>query len=143
MQATRRRGELPKFLKPGTLSVGTLSVATMGTYRGTHQKPPNRGHPIHRVDIFEVRRYLTFMKTTISSKGQIVLPAELRREDGVEPGDQFEVKRLDEGEYVLRRVSARPNRGLVTLLRACPEDDWFVPVDRDETTDEVSVADLG
>jgi len=83
------------------------------------------------------------MKTTISSKGQIVLPAELRREDGVEPGDQFEVKRLDEGEYVLRRVSARPNRGLVALLRACPDEDWFVPVDRDETTDDFSAADLG
>ena len=83
------------------------------------------------------------MKTTISSKGQIVLPAELRREDGVEPGDQFEVERVDEGEYVLRRVSARPNRGLVALLRACPDDDWFVSVDRVETTDDVSVADLG
>ena len=83
------------------------------------------------------------MKTTISSKGQIVLPAELRREDGVEPGDQFEVERLDEGEYVLRRVSARPNRGLVALLRVCPDDDWFAPVDRKATTDDVSAADLG
>ena len=83
------------------------------------------------------------MKTRISSKGQIVLPAELRREDGVEPGDQFEVERLDEGEYVLRRVAARPNRGLVALLRSCPEDDWFVPVDRESTTDDVGAADLG
>ena len=83
------------------------------------------------------------MKTTISSKGQVVLPAELRQEDGVEPGDQFEIERLDEGEYVLRRVSTRPNRGLVRLLRACPDDDWFVRVDREETTDDVLAADLG
>ena len=83
------------------------------------------------------------MKTTISSKGQLVLPAELRQEDGVEPGDQFEIERLDEGEYVLRRVSTRPNRGLVRLLRACPDDDWFVRVDREETTDDVLAVDLG
>ena len=83
------------------------------------------------------------MKTTISSKGQLVLPAELRQKDGVEPGDQFEIERLDEGEYVLRRVSTRPNRGLVRLLRACPDDDWFVRMDREETTDDVLAADLG
>ena len=83
------------------------------------------------------------MKTTISSKGQIVLPAELRREDEIEPGDQFEVERLNEGEYVLRRVQAQPNRGLVALLRSCPDHDWFEPVDRTSTTDDVSMADLG
>ena len=83
------------------------------------------------------------MKTTVSTKGQIVLPAELRREDEIEPGDRFEVERLDEGEYVLRRVKPRPNRGLLALLRSCPEDDWFVPIDREATTDDVAVADLG
>lgn len=94
------------------------------------------------IDTWGVRRYLTFMKTTISSKGQIVLPAELRRVDEIRPGDQFEVERLDEGEYVLRRVAARPNRGLVALLRSCPEDDWFVPGDRKVTTDDIAVADF-
>jgi AbrB family looped-hinge helix DNA binding protein len=83
------------------------------------------------------------MKTTISSKGQIVLPAELRREDEIQAGDQFEVERLEEGSYVLRRVTARPNRGLVSLLRSCPVQDWFEPVDRDTTTDDVAVPDLG
>ncbi len=81
------------------------------------------------------------MKTTISSKGQIVLPAELRREDDLRTGDQFEVERLDEGAYVLRRVTGRPNRGLVSLLRTCPGQDWFVPVERGETTDDVPVSD--
>jgi AbrB family looped-hinge helix DNA binding protein len=83
------------------------------------------------------------MKTTISSKGQIVLPAELRREDEIQAGDQFEVERLEEGSYVLRRVTVRPNRGLVSLLRSCPVQDWFEPVDRDTTTDDVAVPDLG
>jgi hypothetical protein len=35
---------------------------------------------VHRL----VRRYLTFVKTRLSSKGQIVLPAELRQQDGIE-----------------------------------------------------------
>jgi len=83
------------------------------------------------------------MKTTVSFKGQIVLPADLRREDGIAPGDRFEVERLNAGEYVLRRVRPRPNLGLLVLLRSCPEDGWFVPADREPTTDEVAPADLG
>ena len=31
------------------------------------------------------------MKTTVSSKGQIVLPAEIRKQDGIEAGQEFEV----------------------------------------------------
>jgi len=38
------------------------------------------------------------MKTRVSSKGQIVLPAEIRQRDGIRPGEQFEVKRIDRGE---------------------------------------------
>jgi len=38
------------------------------------------------------------MKTTVSAKGQIVLPAEFRHLDGIEPGQEFEVERLDRGE---------------------------------------------
>ncbi len=83
------------------------------------------------------------MKTTLSSKGQIVLPAELRREDEIRPGDEFEVERLEPGAYVLRRVTAPPNAGLISLLRSCPIQDWFAPVDRSSTTDDVPAAGLG
>jgi AbrB family looped-hinge helix DNA binding protein len=41
------------------------------------------------------------MRTRVSSKGQIVLPAELRQQDGIEPGQQFDVERVDRGEYRL------------------------------------------
>ena len=40
------------------------------------------------------------MKTRVSSKGQIVLPAELRQRDGISPGQEFEVER-----YGLRGVA--------------------------------------
>jgi len=72
------------------------------------------------------------MKTTISSKGQIVLPAELRRQDRIEAGQEFEVERLDRGEYRLKR-STPPNEGVVDWLLACPEKGFFVPVESEST----------
>ena len=80
-----------------------------------------------------VRRYLTFMKTKVSSKGQIVLPAEFRQMDRVEPGQEFDVERLDRGDYRLIRRAARRNEGAVDWLLACPRKDFFVPVDSELT----------
>lgn len=73
------------------------------------------------------------MKTTVSSKGQIVLPAEFRRLDRVEPGQEFDVERLDRGDYRLVRRAARPNDGAVDWLLACPEKGFFVPVESEST----------
>ena len=73
------------------------------------------------------------MRTTISSKGQIVLPAEIRRQDEIEPGEEFEIERLDRGEYRLVRLSPPRNQGLLDWLRACPEKDYFVPIESEST----------
>jgi len=73
------------------------------------------------------------MKTTVSSKGQIVLPAELRRQDRIEPGQEFEVERIDADEYRLTRLSPAPNEGLVDWLLACPEKGYFVPIESEST----------
>ena len=73
------------------------------------------------------------MKTRISSKGQIVLPAELRDRDHIEAGQEFEVERLDRGEYRLIRVAAPPNDGVVDWLLACPEKGYFVPMESEST----------
>jgi AbrB family looped-hinge helix DNA binding protein len=75
------------------------------------------------------------MRTTVSSKGQIVLPAEVRERDGIRAGDELEVTRVKRGEYRLVRVGAT-NRGLVDQLLACPERGWFVAVES-ESTDEL------
>jgi AbrB family looped-hinge helix DNA binding protein len=72
------------------------------------------------------------VKTTVSSKGQIVLPAELRQRDRIEAGQEFEVERLDRGEYRLVRRLA-PNEGLVDWLLSCPEKDFFVPIESEST----------
>ena len=76
------------------------------------------------------------MKTTVSSKGQIVLPAELRQLDRIEAGQEFEVERIDRGEYRLVRRTPRPNDGAVDWLLACPARGYFVPV-ASESTDSL------
>lgn len=80
-----------------------------------------------------VRCYLTYMRTTISTKGQIVLPAELRAADGIEAGEEFEVDRVGPDEYRLTRLTPPPNRGLVDWLRSCPEDGWFAEIESEST----------
>ena len=83
------------------------------------------------------------MKTTVSSKGQIVLPAEIREQDDVRPGQKFEIERIERGEYRLRRTARRRNEGLVDLLLACPLKGWFEPMDRTASTDDIDVPTLG
>ncbi len=83
------------------------------------------------------------MKTVISGKGQNVLPAAIRQQDGIEAGQEFEVERIDDGEYLLKRTKRRRNEGLVHLLLSCPVKGWFQHADRAETTDDISVPRLG
>lgn len=85
------------------------------------------------IDADEVRRYLTGMRTTVSSKGQIVLPAELRRKDRVRAGQVFEVERLDRGDYRLVRREATPNEGAVEWLLGCPRKGYFVSIESEST----------
>lgn len=73
------------------------------------------------------------MRTKVSSKGQIVLPAALRREDHIEAGQQFEVERLRGGEYRLVRLTTGNNEGMVDWLLECPEKGYFEPIESEST----------
>jgi AbrB family looped-hinge helix DNA binding protein len=73
------------------------------------------------------------MKTRVSSRGQIVLPAEFRRLDGIEAGQEFDVERMDRGDYRLVRRSPPPNEGVIDWLLSCPQKDFFVPIDSEST----------
>lgn len=75
------------------------------------------------------------MKTVVSSKGQVVLPAEFRRRDRIEPGHEFDVERLDRGQYRLTLRAPRPNEGLVEWLLDCPSKGYFVPIESGSTDD--------
>jgi AbrB family looped-hinge helix DNA binding protein len=77
------------------------------------------------------------MTTTVSSKGQVVLPAELREQDRIRPGQQFSIERLEAGEYLLKKVPVVDKVGLTDWLLACPEKGWFKPLPS-ESTDTLS-----
>lgn len=69
------------------------------------------------------------MKTTVSTKGRIVIPAELRRLDDIKPGQELEIERLSRGEYRVVCLPPQKNAGLVAWLLACPEKGYFVPME--------------
>lgn len=73
------------------------------------------------------------MKTAVSTKGQVVIPAEIRAQDAIEPGQVFEIERIDSGEYRLRRLTPPKNQGLLSWLLACPEKGYFVPIESEST----------
>jgi AbrB family looped-hinge helix DNA binding protein len=73
------------------------------------------------------------MTTRVSTKGQIILPAEIRQRDSIKPGQEFEVERIARGEYRLVRRDSQANEGLVAWLLTCPVKDFFVPVDSEST----------
>ena len=73
------------------------------------------------------------MKTTVSTKGQLILPAEIRQRDNVVPGQEFEVERIARGEYRLLRRQPPPNEGFVDWLLACPEKGYYVPIESEST----------
>lgn len=60
------------------------------------------------------------MTTVLSQKGQLVLPAAIREQLHLSPGDDFEVTIEDEDTITLRRLAKPANRGLVDCLLACP-----------------------
>jgi AbrB family looped-hinge helix DNA binding protein len=75
------------------------------------------------------------MKTAISTKGQLVLPVAIREQDGIEPGQEFEIERIDRGEYRLTRLAARANEGVIDWLLACPQKGFFTPIESESTDD--------
>ncbi|MFV0337061.1 MAG: AbrB/MazE/SpoVT family DNA-binding domain-containing protein [Chthoniobacterales bacterium] len=56
----------------------------------------------------------------MSQKGQVVLPASLRTQLDLHPGDDFEIFLEDDGTIMLRRISQPPNSGLIEHLLSSP-----------------------
>jgi AbrB family looped-hinge helix DNA binding protein len=56
------------------------------------------------------------MTTTISSKGQLVIPRPVRERQEIQPGDDFLLFELSNGDLLLRR-SRPPKRSLAWHLR--------------------------
>lgn len=81
------------------------------------------------------------MITTISSKGQLVIPSEFRRADRIAPGQRFEIEREAAGRYRLRLVS-QPNEGFVDWLLSCPDKDFLTDSARVEQTSDLPTPEL-
>jgi AbrB family looped-hinge helix DNA binding protein len=77
------------------------------------------------------------MKSTLSSNGRIILPAALRKQDDLKPGQELEIERLHRGEYRLVATAAPKNQGLVDWLRRCPEKGYFVAIESGSTSAKV------
>jgi hypothetical protein len=60
-------------------------------------------------------------------------PAELRRLDDIKAGQQFDIERIDRGEYRIVRRRGRANDGLVDWLLDCPGKGFFVPIPSEST----------
>ena len=63
----------------------------------------------------------------------MVLPAEIRDQDEIQPGEEFDVERVKRGEYRLRRRERPKNQGVVDWLLSCPVKGFFVPIDSEST----------
>ncbi len=75
-------------------------------------------------------------KTIISSKGQIVIPADFSNQDKNEADQAYDIERVDRGEYHLVVAESPKNLRLIDTLLACPVKAWFVPIES-ESTDTV------
>ena len=74
------------------------------------------------------------MTTVLSAKGQIVLPALIRKRLQLKSGEDFEVGVENGDTIVLRRISTPANFGLVKMLCAAPFS-FNVPArDKDDTS---------
>jgi AbrB family looped-hinge helix DNA binding protein len=56
--------------------------------------------------------------TTLSQKGQVVIPQEVRNKLRLRPGDDFIVLYSEAGDILLRPVRRKNGRGLIRGLRA-------------------------
>jgi AbrB family looped-hinge helix DNA binding protein len=70
------------------------------------------------------------MTTTLSSKGQVVIPAEIRERQKLRPGDELLVEERDD-EVVLKKVRRRRKKSLLMWMQECPANDFRI----EHTTD--------
>jgi hypothetical protein len=108
-----------------------LSMAEYHRLTSGHDTPFARARAEHVAET--APPYLAGMTTTVSPKGHVALPAELRQLDGIDTGQEYSVERVDSGDYRLVRRAAGRNDGAVDWLLACPAKGYFVPIDSDST----------
>ncbi|MEO0413552.1 MAG: AbrB/MazE/SpoVT family DNA-binding domain-containing protein [Verrucomicrobiota bacterium] len=60
------------------------------------------------------------MTTVLSTEKNVSIPDTLCQELDISPGDNLEIFRDGADSLVIRKITSRPNEGLIDLLLACP-----------------------
>lgn len=74
------------------------------------------------------------MATTVTVKGQVTLPKQVREAAGIRPGDRVEVRARAEGGVIVERIDRRASSD--AYLRALEAVSRRRPI-KDATTDEI------
>ena len=81
------------------------------------------------------------MTTILSANGLLEIPEVFRKADALQAGQRCEIERVGHGEYHVRvgeAVSAGEQKErLIDVLRSCPVKDFFIPMDRADTTNDL------
>lgn len=78
------------------------------------------------------------MVVTISSKGQLIVPAPIRKHKKIEPGDKLELVETENGFQVTKmgKGLGRHKPGLLAYLRSCPVKSGWAPGTKKDFTKE-------
>ena len=80
------------------------------------------------------------MTTILNANGLIEIPEVFRKADELKAGQACEIERVGQGEYRVRVAkvgNGKPKERLIDVLRSCPVKDFFKPMERTETTDDL------
>ena len=82
------------------------------------------------------------MTTFISADCSIAIPAELLKNPKLQPGRRCDIEQISDDELRVKMSPANPqgDRTLLDWLLACPVKDWYVPLERTETTDDLKAS---
>jgi len=74
------------------------------------------------------------MNACITKDGQLELPDAWRKQDHIAEGEHFEIERLGEGQYLVKRIHKNlKEKSLFEWLMACPEKNWFKELESEST----------
>jgi AbrB family looped-hinge helix DNA binding protein len=65
------------------------------------------------------------MTTTLSSKGQVVIPAAIRQRQKLRPGDELLIEERDD-EVVLKKTRRHRKKSLLRWMQDCPVRDFRI-----------------
>ncbi|HXS68539.1 MAG TPA: AbrB/MazE/SpoVT family DNA-binding domain-containing protein, partial [Candidatus Polarisedimenticolia bacterium] len=75
--------------------------------------------------MFVIVRYRLTVTTTMSTKGQVVIPAEVRERQNLRPGDQLVIEERKD-EVVLKKARRQRKKSLLQWMLDCPVSDFRI-----------------